>query len=242
MVADNHRLHKGLHIKQNKVISYYFDFLSPYSYLSWHWVRKQVLDQKLSIDLIPVFMIKVIKNYTDTGPAEIPPKRDYLFKTCQRVARQNLIPFNIPGRLPFNSLHALRLSLKETSNKQFEIIDAIFMAGWAEGRDIGDKEVLKDILLSIKLPADELMDKISGKECGLFLKENTKNAISNNVFGVPTFIADNELFWGNDSIPFLEMFLHGKDLLNDSDLEMFVDFQKSYDAVSKSVRYSKENL
>ena len=193
-------------------IDFTFDFLSPYSYLAWTWVRE---NQQYDFNYIPVPMASLITHYETKGPAQIEPKRNYLFKDLLRKTAERNIPFTTPKELPFNSLYALRLSLKGVAgNRQKDVIDAIYTAGWARGLDIGNDDVLKNILQETDLPVAELFEKMEAKDARRELKQNLENAINQKLFGVPSFIVSGELFWGHDSIPYLEKFLKGEDLLD----------------------------
>ena len=193
-----------------KKINFYFDFLSPYSYLAWTWVRKQSYD----FEYHPISIPSIISHYETKGPAQIKPKRNYLFKDLLRYAKLNQIPFTTPKNLPFNSLYALRLSLSSVSGElQKVVIDTIFRAGWEKGLDIGSDDVLREILTENNLPVDELFSKMEEKSSRVQLKNNIEVAIGKEVFGVPTFLIDEEMFWGNDSIKYLEMYLTDTDPL-----------------------------
>jgi 2-hydroxychromene-2-carboxylate isomerase len=116
-----------------KKIEFYFDFLSPYSYLAWTWVR----EQSYEFSYIPVSVASIIAAYDTKGPAQITPKRNYLFKDLLRFSKLNNIPFTTPKHLPFNSLYALRLALISSAGvNQKAIIDAIFRAVWSRRHDI----------------------------------------------------------------------------------------------------------
>ena len=110
-----------------KVIEYYFDFLSPYSYLSWQWIKKnkeKLFEKEVEFSFKPVTLSSIIGHFETKGPAQIETKRNYLFKDCLRFSKLKEIPFTTPFELPFNSLYALRSSLVENVGKsQFEIID-----------------------------------------------------------------------------------------------------------------------
>ena len=202
-----------------KKIDFYFDFLSPYSYLAWTWVRSQPHD----FVYYPVSIPSIVAHYETKGPAQIKPKRNYLFKDLLRFASLNQIPFTTPLNLPFNSLYALRLSLATVSGKwQKEVIDAIFRAGWEEGLDIGSDDILKEVLSKKGLPVDELFSKMEEKSSRIQLKSNIESALNREVFGVPTFFIDEEMFWGNDSIKYLEMYLAGKDPLDQNKYKNFL--------------------
>ena len=193
-----------------KKIDFYFDFLSPYSYLAWTWLRQQPLE----ITYIPVSIASIVSHYETKGPAQIKPKRNYLFKDLLRFTKLNHIPFTTPAHLPFNSLYALRLCLKSVAfEQQKPVIDAIFRAGWEHGLDIGNDDSLKQFL-SAFTPTEELFARMEAKESRIDLKKNIEAALERGVFGVPTFFVDEEMFWGNDSIKYLEMHLEGCDPLD----------------------------
>lgn len=202
-----------------KKIEFYFDFLSPYSYVAWTWVRNQPYD----FEYIPVSVPSIVASFDTKGPAQIEPKRNYLFKDLLRKTKIENIPFTTPFNLPFNALYALRLSLKNSAKeKQKQIIDAIFRAGWEFGRDIGNDEDLKTILKEANLYSDELFTNMESREARAELKLNIETGLSKGVFGVPSFIVDQELFWGFDAVPYLEMFLKGMDPLDQKKYQQFL--------------------
>ena len=201
-------------------INFYFDFLSPYSYLAWTWVRENY--RKYQFILIPCPLGSLIRHYETKGPAEIPPKRNYLFKNCLRYAALKGIKFNPPKNLPFNSLYALRISLWENCGReQFKVIEGLFRLGWEKGEDLGNEEIIVAELNRLGIDGVPLLEKVGTKEIREGLKKNVSRALANGVFGVPTFIIKEELFWGNDSIEHLELFLDGRDPLQRDKIEQF---------------------
>lgn len=206
-----------------KKIDFYFDFLSPYSYLAWTWVRNAPYE----FHFYPISMATVITSYETKGPAQIKPKREYLFREILRRTKLLNIPFTTPKNLPFNSLYALRLSLQSVAKeKQKEIIDAIYTAGWTQGLDIGNDDVLKEVLKEKKLYSDELIARMEDKAARVELKANNSKALEMGVFGVPTFVFDNELFWGHDSISHLELALTNQDPM---DKDRYQNFLKLFE-------------
>ncbi len=193
-------------------VHFYFDFISPYSYLAWSWVK----NEDFILKPVPVTLAQVIHSYETKGPAEIAPKRDYLWKHCLRSAKRRGIPFVMPAKLPFNSSYALRLAI--ASGNDSEIIDLIFRLAWAEGKDIGDPDVL------LQYPELKTLDEVaSGKEMRRALKANVAQAIENKVFGTPTFIVNDELFWGDDCKNDLLDFISGNDPLEREQFNYFLD-------------------
>lgn len=206
----------------SKKIHFYFDFLSPYAYVAWTWVRSQSYDFVFH----PISIPSLVSHYDAKGPAQINPKRNYLFKDLLRYTALNNVPFNPPKNSAFNSLHALRLSLKSVAkDRQKEVIDAIFKAAWEKGMDIGSDDVLKEVLEASGLPSKELFLKMEESSSRMELKNNVEEAINAEVFGVPTFLVDDEIFWGNDAIKYMEMFLEGRDPLDQDKYKLYLQKQ-----------------
>lgn len=209
----------------NRELEFYFDFQSPYSYLAFNWlkVNKVLLEHlKIEIKYIPIFLGAVIKHYETKGPAEIEPKRNYLFKDCMRLASKRGIPFTPPKILPFNSLYVLRMVEAASQEKKFSLIEAFFSAGWEKGQDIGSEESLFKVLKENSFSTD-LLEHCTSVNVRRNMKANFKTAIEKGVFGVPTFIFKNELFWGNDSTDHLVDFIRGEDQLNLKEYQYFLD-------------------
>ncbi|MBL7664855.1 MAG: 2-hydroxychromene-2-carboxylate isomerase [Bacteriovoracaceae bacterium] len=198
-----------------KTVDFYFDFLSPYSYFAW--LRLPELQKKFEIKIQPkpVLLAGLLNHWGQKGPAEIPAKRKYLFKDCLRYAKKNNIEFTVPLTHPFNPLYALRMGLVETAGDlQWQVIDCLYKAGWQHRIDMGNPDEILKALKEKALPADALMEKTFEKAVKNQLKLNTSEAIERDVFGVPSFVVDSEVFWGNSSIEDLELFLSGKDPLD----------------------------
>lgn len=204
-------------------VTFYFDFLSPYSYFAWKNWQTFVgsTDLKVKTHYRPVLLAGLLNHHQQKGPAEIPAKRAYLFRDCLRYSEKHSIPFNPPATHPFNPLYALRLALVENTGEELQqkVIDCLWRAGWETGIDMGNPEALSNALTLAQLPAGDLMEKTFLPEVKNALKRNTKEAIEHEAFGVPSFLYQNEIFWGNDSLEYLEQALRGKDNLNRSRYE-----------------------
>lgn len=210
------------------IIDYYFDFQSPYSYLSWKLIERIKFNQNTSFNPIPVAMVPIIKSHETKGPAEIASKRDYLMKDCLRKAFLNDFPMHIPFKLPFNSLDLLRMSLKEISgDQQIKLMSLFFSAIWEQELDIENQEVLKTLLLKENIDFENLSTQSGSKLARMQLKKNIQSAIDLNLFGVPSFIVHKEgkqeLFWGADSIPSLLQFIEGKDQLDLNKYQQYLE-------------------
>jgi 2-hydroxychromene-2-carboxylate isomerase len=199
-------------------IEFFFDFLSPYSYLAWSWLRynkKLIKGWGYELELRPVVLAKVIKYYETKGPAEIAPKRNYLLRDCMRFCENNNIPFTTPEKLPFNSQGLLRIAESQKGNRfQWEVVDTIFRACWEDGLDMEDDVVVADALYKADLEGELIVQSSSDRSVRQALKDNFTNAIEKKIFGLPSFYVEEEIFWGNDSIPDFVTFLKKEDVLD----------------------------
>ena len=196
-------------------ITFYFDFISPFSYFAWY--RLSLLQQQhdFSIDYQPVVFGKLLDHWGQLGPAEIPPKREWLLRYCLRYTAMHQIPFQPPPQHPFNPLLALRLALPEVSgDAQPKLIAALYHAAWGAGQNIADETVVSDCLQSIDIDAEPLLAQTREADTKQTLATSTTQAIEHGVFGVPSWQLGNEIFWGNDQLEQFEHCLIHGDAMN----------------------------
>lgn len=194
-------------------VEFYFDFLSPYAYFSWLHARPRCAGAGVAFVPRPVLLSALLGD--NLGPAEIPRKRAFLIRDTLRYAGRHHIPFTFPDPHPFRSVEALRLALPEVSGADQErVIDALWHAGWAEGRDLGDPEELARVLDRAGLDGAALVAATRQPEVKEALRRQTDEARARGVFGVPSFHVNGELFWGHDRVDDLCEYLAGDDPLD----------------------------
>ncbi len=204
--------------KSMKEVNFYFDFLSPFSYLAWRNSQKTLAQYEIRYKPVPLGPL--LNHWEIKGPGEVTPKREFILKQLLRHTKSAGIPFTTPKTHPFNSLYALRLSLKGVAGRdQEKVIATLWQAGWVDRIDMGEPEEILHALRNAGLPADELYEKSFTREAKQELKANLKEALEYGVFGVPSFVSEGELFWGNDSMEDLVNYLEGKDPLDRAKLE-----------------------
>ncbi len=148
------------------------------------------------------------------GPAEIPPKAVHTIKECMRYALLREIPCRPPRHHPFNPLTALRASLAEVAgDQQLRIMRAIYDMGWGAGGDLGDAAEIAAALDAAGLEGPAIVARANSTQAKEALHRETAAAIARGVFGIPTMLAGDELFWGLDQLAYLELYLEGKDPL-----------------------------
>src|SRR5438309_545359 len=105
---------------------WYFDFISPFSYLQLHKVRDW--SARFAITPVPIAFGAVLKHHGQLGPAEIPGKREFTYRFVQWQADHAGVPLRFPPRHPFNPLTALRLCI--AAGTTWDSIQAIFGHIW----------------------------------------------------------------------------------------------------------------
>lgn len=191
---------------------WYFDFISPYSYL--HLKQFGRLPADLEIEYVPILFAGVLKHYGHKGPAEIPPKRTFMYRQLVWLAARLGIPLRFPPNHPFNPIHALRLVLAAGSAR--EHVETAFDMAWKEGRDLQDPATLEE--LARRLHIEDVQAALADEQVKVRLRANTDAAIAAGVFGVPTFRLGDTRFWGQDSLEMMLDFLKHPALFDSAEM------------------------
>ena len=180
---------------------WYFDFISPFAYL--HFARFPQLPNNLEITPVPAVFGAILQHWGQLGPAEIPPKRLFVYRFFQWNADQLGIPFTMPPMHPFNPIPALRLCT--AAGAGIENTRAVFDLIYGKGIQPDSPEGIRLIggALNIPHPESAMQDPVVKDT----LRANTTQATSDGVFGVPSFVIDGEVFWGGDSTGMMLDFL-----------------------------------
>jgi 2-hydroxychromene-2-carboxylate isomerase len=180
---------------------WYFDFISPFSYLQLCKVRQWCVH--MPITPVPIAFGAVLKANGQLGPAEIPGKREFTYRFVQWQAEQMGVPLRFPPAHPFNPLTALRLCI--ASGTTWESIQTIFDHIWRDGGDGASATGLAPVALTLGIA--DVESATSAADVKNRLRVNTDSALAAGVFGVPTLRIEGELFWGNDATPMIEQWL-----------------------------------
>jgi 2-hydroxychromene-2-carboxylate isomerase len=177
-------------------VDWYFDFVSPYSYLCLHRLDEI---RAARFTYKPVLFAGLLNHWGQKGPAEIPAKRKWTYRWCTWWAKELGIALRFPTAHPFNPLPHLRLALACGSRPQ--AVKRIFEWVWMSGENAEDPRRFAALCEELGAGADELSQMKDA------LRKNTEEAAARGVFGVPSFVADGEVFWGADAVDFLKAFL-----------------------------------
>jgi 2-hydroxychromene-2-carboxylate isomerase len=192
-----------------QTVDWYFDFVSPFSYICLHRLKEL---PGVSIAYRPVLFAALLNHFGQKGPAEIPAKRRWTYRWCTWWARELGLPFRFPASHPFNPLQHLRLCIAAGSG--YEPILKIFDDIWTTGADAMDPERFASLSKQLKIDAERL----STAEVKDTLRKNTDEAAARGVFGVPSFVAGGEVFWGADSVDFLKAYLKDPSVLGNEEM------------------------
>lgn len=182
-----------------KKVEWYFDFISPYSYLQSELLH--TLPPNVDMTYRPVLFAGLLKHWGNKGPAEIPPKRLWTFEHVAWLARKHDIPMKLPTQHPFNPLPLLRLCI--ALNTMPSAVRRLFRYVWRDGHLPTDGVAWQELLEELGVPDVQ----IDTPEVKQKLRENGERAIAAGVFGVPTTVVDNRCFWGFDSTEMLLAYL-----------------------------------
>jgi 2-hydroxychromene-2-carboxylate isomerase len=187
-------------------IDWYFDFVSPYSYIALH--RLPELSHPVTCK--PVLFAGLLNHWGQKGPAEIPAKRRWTYRSCTWWAGSLGIPFRFPAEHPFNPLHHLRLALACGSGP--DAVKRIFESIWTGGENANDPERFASLCRELNVNDAQLA---AMKDP---LRKNTEEAAARGVFGVPSFVVNGEVFWGADSVEFLNAYLEDQSILDNDEM------------------------
>ncbi len=192
-----------------RTIRWYFDFVSPFAYLALQRLPEVAAD----IEYRPVLFAGLLAHWGQKGPAEMPTKRLWTYRYCQWLAEQLDISFRFPAQHPFNPLHHLRLAIAAGATPP--VVRRIFESIWTTGADAADPAAFESLCRELNVAPDAL----SAPAVKDALRANTQDAVQRGVFGVPTFEADSELFWGVDGIDFLKAYLEDPSILHSAEMK-----------------------
>ena len=187
-----------------KSFDFFFDFTSPYSYLAHKQIRNIEHQYKIEINYMPILLGGLHKLAEIKAPALIPSKAKFMIKDCKLFAEKLNIKFKFNSYFPIQSLNLMRgvlIAIKE--NKKRLYIDKFFDACWKDGLNLNDQKIVDKILEDLSFDLETFKLKISEQKIKDELKKKTKDAFLKGVFGAPSFIINNKMFWGQDRLEFV---------------------------------------
>ncbi len=201
-------------------MDFYFDYVSPFAYLAWPSIGELCRRHDCRLRPIPVLFAGLLNAHGNLGPAEVPAKRIYIFRHAQRLARDLGLPLRCPSSHPFNPLLPLRATcVVDEPALRSRVISVFFDTVWVQGKPIDTADAVRTCLDLAGCDSRAIVEAAGGADAKAVLRQQTDDAATRGVFGVPTAVVDDELYWGVDSLSHLERHLRGDALADDGELD-----------------------
>lgn len=186
----------------SKVIDFYFDFISPYSYIAHQKIKLINIKDEIKFDYKPILLGGLHKLGNITAPAFNERKMKNMKNDCEIISKKNKISFKWNDKFPINSLYLMRGFISIDPQFRNKYLDTCFDAYWKNNIDISIEKNINNILDACKIDKKNFFDKIQEQQIKDELKSCTDEAFKKDIFGAPTFIVNNKLFWGQDRLEY----------------------------------------
>lgn len=194
-----------------KTVECFFDVGSPASYLAWTQLPELAERQQAQLIWKPMLLGGVFKATGNQSPVMIPAKGAYMLKDLARYARRYDVEMQFNPFFPINTLQLMRGAVAAQDLGQLDAyLNVVFPALWVKGLDMGQAEVVAEVLTEAGLDAKQVFTHANTPEIKDALKASTEEAIARGVFGAPTLFVGDEMFFGQDRLDWVESVLAEK--------------------------------
>ncbi|WP_440697540.1 2-hydroxychromene-2-carboxylate isomerase [Candidatus Pelagibacter sp. HIMB1709] len=180
-------------------IDFYFDIISPYAYIAY---KKILKINNINFELKPILLGGLHNLAGITAPAFNKYKMKNMQNDCELVAKKNNIIFKWNSKFPINSLSIMRGYLCVEEDKKKDYLNFFFDAYWKDDVDLSVKDNIKSLLKKLEINEDQFFNSINNQNIKDNLKQLTQEAFEKEIFGAPTFIVNNKIFWGQDRLEY----------------------------------------
>ena len=187
-----------------KSFEFYFDFISPYSFLAHKEILKIEKQNSVKINYKPILLGGLHNLHGIKAPAFIPAKAKHMIRDCKLIAEKNKIKFKFNSYFPIRSLNLMRgVFVADEDNYKSFYIESVFNAIWQDGLNMNDEIIIHRVLKNLNVNPKTFLLRCASSSIKDLLKQKTDEAYAKGIFGAPTFISNNKLFWGQDRIEFV---------------------------------------
>ena len=183
-------------------IDFYFDVISPYSYIAHKKIQKIKESQKVIFNYKPILLGGLHNLAGINAPAFNKFKMKNMQSDCELVSKKNSISFKWNLKFPINSLSIMRGYISVNDYQKEDFLDTFFNAYWRDNLDLSSDKEFSKLLENLKIDSKIFFEKITQQSIKDTLKKFTNDAFEKEVFGAPTFIVDNKIFWGQDRLEY----------------------------------------
>ena len=187
----------------SKPIDFYFDFVSPYSFISYQQIKSVKFKQDFKFRLKPVLLGGLQNLHKITAPAFIPAKAKFMIRDCKMVCEKHKISFKFNSYFPIKTVDLMRgVLIAEEDGIGNSYISNVFEAMWVSGLNLNDQQVIDKNLKNLEINPRTFSLRLSNQNIKDELRKRTREAFEKGVFGAPTFIVNNKVFWGQDRLEY----------------------------------------
>ena len=183
-------------------IDFYFDIISPYSYIAHKKIKKITENKKITFNYKPILLGGLHNLAGISAPAFNKYKMKNMQSDCELISKKNDISFNWNLKFPINSLSIMRGYLQVNEDQKKGYLDTFFDAYWKDNLDLSLENELCKLLNFLNIDTEIFFKEIKHQSIKDNLKELTSDAFKKEVFGAPTFIVKNKIFWGQDRLEY----------------------------------------
>ena len=127
-----------------------------------------------------------------------------MIRDCKLIAERNNIKFKFNSYFPIRSLNLMRgVFVAEEDNYKSYYIDSIFNSIWQDGLNMNDENIIQKVLKNLNVNPKTFALRATSSAIKDSLKRKTSEAYEKGIFGAPTFVSNNKIFWGQDRIEFV---------------------------------------
>jgi len=186
-----------------KLFDFYFDFVSPYSFLAHEEIKKLEKRNLIKVQYMPILLGGLHNLHGIKAPAFIPSKARFMIRDCKLVAEKKKIKFKFNSYFPIKTVDLMRgvFIAKEDEFENY-YIDKIFESIWRDGLNMNDQNIIDKVLKNININPKTFFLRASGESVKNLLRKKTDEAFEKGVFGAPTFLVNNKIFWGQDRLEY----------------------------------------
>ena len=187
-------------------LEFYFDFGSPTAYLAHKRLGQLAAQYSLELNYRPMLLGGVFKASGNASPITIPAKGHYMMvHDLPRFAKRYGVAMNPNPHFPINTLNLMRGAIAAERLGCFNaFVDAVYDAVWVQGKNMGDIEVITQLLNDSDLDGKALIALTQDPEVKAELIARTEAAVARGIFGTPTFFMGEEMYFGQDRLDFVE--------------------------------------
>ncbi len=193
--------------KHPPVLEFFFDVVSPYSYLAATQMRTLAQFSGTDVQWKPFLLGGVFKAVANDSALRVPAKAKYMNDDLHRWAKEYGVEFKFPSTFPVVTVKAQR-ALVAASRLGGDAVErfalGLFRAYWVEDRNPSDEAVVRAVAEQAGLDADAILAACDDPAVKDGLRTNTEEAVRRGAFGAPTFFLGDKMYWGNDRLPFIE--------------------------------------